>query len=148
MYSQNDAQTQQLTAAFHGDRSGYTESRHSPQHHDTCCHSSPSPAESPATVADDGAAHGVDDVETEIQPGLALPSDAKSPTPTDILKSGGSLVSTSARTTPFNDYDPRFLLFVHPLSFPHGVGARPKGMTMKYWVKLLLERHNQQGFAQ
>lgn len=40
-----------------------------------------------------------------------------------------------------NDYDPRWFLAVHPVLFPNGTGVCPKGMKLRDWVKLLLERN-------
>ena len=47
-----------------------------------------------------------------------------------------------------NDYSPMWFIHNHPSSFPHGVGGKPKGMSLERWVKCTLNRYPIEQFAQ
>lgn len=99
---------------------------------------------------------GLDEVEMQLDPSPAVDTSgcvAKAASTVEdaasLMARGGVLASaTSSSPKPFSDYDPRWPLLVHPTSFPNGTGGCPKRMSMEEWIKLLLNRHPMEQFAQ
>lgn len=57
-----------------------------------------------------------------------------------IIRAGGVLASSTASSGLVSDFDPMYFVRTHPVSFPHGTGAVPTGMTLKTYARILTER--------
>lgn len=146
----NAEEAAELRAMLAAERTGYAATRHG----------STEEAAAAAAVEDSetaepepiGSMTGIDEFEVQIattqaveQSQLLQAAAQAAPTPTAVLANGGKLVSCTGHPTEgFGDYSPFWPLLVHPECFPHGVGHKPDGMSLKHWVQLLLAR---KGFA-
>lgn len=57
----------------------------------------------------------------------------------DVVR-GGGVVATSTSGRIASDFDPYYFVKTHPVSFPHGAGAVPKGMGLATYSRILVER--------
>lgn len=84
-----------------------------------------------ATVDDVGVVQGRAVSEATRLPGSGAVS-------AEIQDEGVIASSSTGRLA--SDFDPSFFVKTHPMSFPHGAGAVPQGMSLETYAKVLVER--------
>jgi hypothetical protein len=57
-----------------------------------------------------------------------------------IICGGGFMASVASSGGLASDFHPAFFVKTHPMSFPHGAGAKPAGMSFNRYGRLLAKR--------
>ena len=93
----------------------------------------------------DGMMAGLDEMEMVVT-GAVMGVDVEAAqeqalgTALGVIRGGGVLASSLASSGLVSDFDPSFFVKTHPVSFPHGTGKVPKGMSLETYARILVER--------
>jgi len=96
---------------------------------------------------------GIDDVDVQVDTSPSV-SEAERVVrgalggPLQDIREGGHVVSSAGDPQPYSDYDPKWVPWVHLMSFPFGDGGCPHGMSFPAWCKIILNRFPREQFAQ
>ncbi len=149
-HASTEEEATELVRLHRADRVGYAAQRAGAAEEDAQARTETDEADGDSTCM-----AGLDEVELQFdtQPSFDVAQRmaatvGEAPDAATVLQSGGFLASTTAAGAPFKDYDPRWPLLVHPVSFRHGTGAYPKGMSLERWVRIMLLRHPRAQYAQ
>ncbi len=103
---------------------------------------------------------GIDDIEMQLSTGSLPTVDKRAASAAALLQPtitaaapaaanpGAVLAAVYPPSEPVSDYDPRWPLWAHPSSFPHGTGACPKRMSLTKWAEYTVQRYPASQFAQ
>ncbi len=159
-----DEEAEELQAAFMHNRTGHNQhSTHHPEPEADPAEHPPAAAQVDSTQHTDPAdaqaqqqeyeALQVPSVEMVFQPGDLRPSEEETAREqADMIAKlsgqrleGRVLLSGAGRAErPCDDYDPRWLVLAHPMSFPNGAGGKPERMSLEVYMRIVLARP---GFA-